>query len=250
MASDLEQAGSWLARHGLASASPTPLLAVRLAARRRARLASSVLLGTFILAIALISTTGAGPLLLTATVIALVAALALLDGWVRRVDRRAGATLLRRAAHPVQLGWRTVLGLPRAVFAVATFTAAAVLAASGLTVDDPDGRDAAVVLLIGWCGVAIGMCVQLRHLLTHPAVADDEVPLTADAVMRVEDAREVAAPTALWSLPVVSLLNNTPGWWTVAWLTFVVLGALTLILINLRTAASGTVARHAMSGGR
>ena len=137
--------------------------------------------------------------MLTALVVGLVLAQSLLDRWVRRVDRRAAATLPRRAAHPVRLGWRTVLGWPRAAFAVTTFAGAVVLAIGALTVQDSTTRYAAVVLLIGLCGVAVGMVVQLRHVLTHPVVADDEVSLTADVIMRVEDAREVAAPTVVWS---------------------------------------------------
>jgi hypothetical protein len=141
------------------------------------------------------------------------------------------------------------VGWPRAVFAASTFGGAVVLAVGALIAGDATGRYAAVVMLIGVCGVGVGMGVQLWHLLTHPAVADDEVSLTADAIMRVEDAREVATPTALWSLPVVSLLHTLPGWWIGAWLGFIVLGAVTVWLINARTASSTAVVRHVMSAG-
>jgi hypothetical protein len=248
---DLEQAGVWLAGHGLADVEPTPLLATRLAARRRTRLAASVLLAAFICAAALNTVSGSDQpwslLVMTAIVVGLVLAQSLLDRWVRRVDRRAGATLPRRAAHPVRLGWRTVIGWPRTAFALATFAGAAVLAISALTVDDSTGWYPVAIQLIGLCGVAVGTCVQLRHLLTHPAVADDEVSLTADAIMRVEDARAVAAPTVVWCLPIVSLVATAPGWWNAAWVAFVVLGVLALWLIEARSAPSGTVARHAMS---
>ncbi|MCW6006686.1 hypothetical protein K1W54_19170 [Micromonospora sp. CPCC 205371] len=254
---DLEQAGAWLTGHGLADAKPTPLLATRLAVRRRTRLAASVLLAAFIIAVALTYTLatvdesgsrqGWSLLVLTAVVVGLVLAQSLLYGWVRRVDRRAGARLPRRAAHPVRLGWRTVLGWPRAAFAVATFAAAAVLAIGSLTVRDSTARYAAVVLLIALCGLAVGMVVQLRHILTHPAVADDEASLTADVIMRVEDARDVAVPTVVWSLPVVSVFSTAFGWWNVAWLVFIVLSVIALALINARTAGSGTVARQVTS---
>ncbi|MGX7674190.1 hypothetical protein [Plantactinospora sp. DSM 117369] len=255
---DLKRAGVWLAGHGLADVGPTPLLATRLAARRRTRLAASVLLAAFIIAVALTYTgdtvDGLGSyrrgslLVLTAMVVGLVLAQSLLDWWVRRVDRRAGATLPRRAAHPVRLGWRTVLGWPRAAFAVTTFAGAMALAISALTVPVSAARYAAVVLLIGLCGVAVGMFVQLRHILTHPVVADDEVSLTADVIMRVEDARNVAAPTVVWCLPVVSGVFDTAlGWWNAAWPVFIVLGVITLALINAWTARSGMVGRHAMS---
>ncbi|MBB2948351.1 hypothetical protein FB565_008134 [Actinoplanes lutulentus] len=248
MADEIEQAGVWLAQHGLASERATPLIAARLTVRRRAGIAASVLLALFLIVVALVYTLtlrdeahpSTSLLYLSAAVIALVAGLALIDRQVRRADRRAAATLVRRVAHPGRLGWRTVLGLPRAVFAVVTFAGALVAAICALP-----GIEAAI-LLIGLCGVAAGMGVQLRHLLTHPAVADDEVSLTADAIMRVEDARNLAAPTVVWCLPVVSLLAAVPGWWTAAWLVFIVLGTVALIVINARTPSSGTVARLAM----
>ncbi|QPP07517.1 hypothetical protein G4Z16_15230 [Streptomyces bathyalis] len=261
---DAERAAAWLAQHGLADVRPTPLLATRLAARRRTRLAADVLLAAFIIAVALIYTVdkfigaavdGSGPywhwslLVLTAVVVALVLAQSLLDRRVRRADRQAAAALPRRAAHPVPLGWRTVLGVPRALFAVATFAAATVLGVSALTTQGSTARYGAFVLLIGLCGVAVGTVVQLRHVLTHPVVADDEVSLTADVIMRVEDARNVATPTVVWSLPVVSVFETALGWWIAAWLAFIALSAITLALITTRTAQSGTVARHAMSAG-
>ncbi|KOG52898.1 hypothetical protein ADK76_30450 [Streptomyces griseoflavus] len=256
------QAGAWLARHGLAGVRPTPLLATRLATRRITRLAADTLLAAFIIAVALVYTVnrpdgtgvdGPGPylhgslLVLTAVVAGLVLAQSLLDWWVRRADRRAAAGLPRRAAHPVRLGWRTVLGRPRAAFAVATFAGATALAVRALTVPDLTARYAALVLLTGLCGAAVRMAVQLRHVLTHPVVADDEVSLTADVIMRVEDARAVATPTVVWCLPGASVFGTALGWWNVAWLVFVALGAGTLALITVRTARSSTVAQRAMN---
>jgi hypothetical protein len=257
---DLERAGAWLAGHGLTDVRPTPMLATRLAVRRRARLAASVLLGAFILGAALTYTAGLADgaasyrpwslLALTAMVVGLVLAQALLDRWVRKVDRRVGATLPRRAAHPVRLGWRTVLGLPRVAFTATTFAFGIALALGALTVPEPLARYAAVILLIGLSGIAVGAVVQLRHVLTHPIVADDEASLTADVIMRVEDAREVAMPTVVWSvwtLPVVSVFSTGFGWWTVAWPAFIVLSVVALALIDTRTARSGVVARQVTS---
>ncbi|GAB3854002.1 hypothetical protein ACFPIJ_61460 [Dactylosporangium cerinum] len=257
---DLEPARAWLAGHDLAGVAPTPALAARLAVRRRARLAGAVLLAVFICAVALVyvsdlpaagglpSSLGRGSLLaLTALVIGLVLTQALLDRWVRRVDRRVAATLPRRAAHSVRPGWRTVLGRPRAAVAVATFAGATALAVGELTMRDAAARYAAIVLLIGLGGVGVGILVQLRHVLTHPAVADDEASLTADLAMRVEDAREIATPTAVWSLPVASVFATAFGWWLVAWMAFIVLSTAALVLVNARTARSGVVARQATS---
>jgi len=259
---DLRCAGAWLARHGLADARPTPLLAVRLAARRRARLADGVVLALLIVAAALAlahdrsatsASRGSGPhrptplLVLTAVVVALLAVRSLLEWWVRRVDRRAGATLSRRAAHPIQPGWRALLGLPYAAFAVATFAGATLLAAGALSAGDSAARYAALVLLVGMAGVAIGTGLRFRELLARPVVAEDEVSLTADVIMRVEDAREAATPTVLWGLPVVLLFGVAPGWWDAASLTFVALSMAALVRIHVRTPPSATMARYAMA---
>lgn len=50
---ELRQASAWPARHGLTDDRPTPLLAARLAARRRARLADHAILAVLIIAAAL-----------------------------------------------------------------------------------------------------------------------------------------------------------------------------------------------------
>ncbi|RCG22444.1 hypothetical protein DQ384_35640 [Sphaerisporangium album] len=261
-AEDLHQAGVWLARHGMADAPPTPLLATRLAVRRRARRADRLVLAALIIAAALaqaydrLSTSAFGGyephrpmplLLLTALTAGLLLVQALLGRWVRRVDRRAGHALRRRAAHPVQPGWRAVLGRPYALFASATFAGAAALALSALTVQDSTVRYAAFVLLVGLFGVGAGVALQLRDLLARPVVAEDETSLTADVIMRVEDARELATPTVLWALPVVLLFGSAPGWWNGASLVFVVAGLVTCAAIQARTPPGAAVARRAMS---
>lgn len=251
---DVEGARAWLAVHGLVEAAPSPLLARRLAVRRRARLASSVLVALFIVAVALVyARTSGSPadgwapyrswslLPVAALTGGLVLAQALLDRRVRRHDRQIAVALPRRTAHSVRFGWRTVLGLPRAVFAAATFAGATVLALASLAVPGPTGRYASVVLLIGLCGVAAGTVVQLRHVLTHPVVADDEASLAADGLMRAEDARDVTTPTVLWCLPAASVFDTAPGWWVAAWCVFVALNALALALI---TVSNGLAARR------
>ncbi|MFI6882736.1 hypothetical protein [Streptosporangium canum] len=204
---DLRMAGEWLARHDLADTHPPPLLASRLAVRRRARLATYVILAALIIVSALAATSAFGglqprrPLLaLAASVAGLLLAQSLLDRW-RRVDQRVGATLSRRAAHVIQPGWRTVLGRPYAVFAVATFAGALVPAASALAVPDPAVRQPAVVVLIGLLGATAITALQLRHPLSFPVVAEDEESPAADVIMRVEDARELTPqpPTPGWS---------------------------------------------------
>lgn len=251
---DLALAGAWLSGHGLAEARPTPLLAVRLAVRRRARLANQVLLAALFIGAALIRVTfGFRPqhalplLLLAAMVAALLLAQVLLDQWVRRVDRRAGAALPRRTAHLAQPGWRTLLGTPHAAFMIATSGGAIVLAASALTVQDATVRYAALVLLAGLLGVAAGVALQLRDLLVRPIVAEDETSLTADVIMRVEDARELTVPSVPWTLPVLLLFGFAPVWWDAAAIALVIAGVLVLALISKRTPSSVAVARRVLS---
>ncbi len=259
--SELDRADAWLARHGLAGASATPALATRLAARDRARrvarlsLAGLVTGALLVLAYHRLATDrwrghlppSRWPLVALAVLVAgLVLLQARLDGWVRRVDRQAAATLSRRAAHQVPLGWRAVLGRPYAVFAAVLFASAAVLAAGALTVRDATLRYGAAMLLIGLVGVAAGTVVGLRDVLTRPVVAEDADSLTVDLVMRVEDARERSAPVAAWGLPAMLLFGDNLGWWNAATVVLALGAAAALCLIQARSASAVAMARQAL----
>lgn len=254
-AAGLRLADVWLARHGLDDARPTSLLAARLVVRERARLAAAVIPCVLILASALAAVSAFGgarshgplPLLALASLVAgLLLAQSLLDWWVRRVDRRAGAALSRRAAHPIQPGWRAVLGRPYAVFAVAAFAGAMALVGSALTVPDPVVRQVAVVVLIGLLGVTALNAMQLRHLLRRPVVAEDEESLAADVIMRVEDARDLTTPNVQAILPMVLLFGAAPGWWGAAAVAYLILSLGASVALRFRTPSSATVARRAM----
>ena len=80
-----------------------------------------------------------------------------------------------------------------------------------------------------------------------PAVADDKTSLTADVIMRVEDARALATPSLAWTLPAVFLYGDNLGWWNAAALALVVAGATALALIHLRTTGIATAARQALA---
>jgi len=252
---DHTEARRWLAQHDLADAEPTPLLATRLAVRRRAKLADSILLAAFLIGAALTHSLGRftdvpfsrlQALVLVLLVIGLLVGQWLLGWWVRRVDRRAAAQLSRRVAHPVKLGWPAVLGRSYAAFTVATFTGALLLAVSVLPVSDSSLRYGAIIVLIGLAGAGAGTIMQLRQVLASPAVAEDEASLTADVIMRVEDARALVTPSLVWSLPAIFLYGESLGWWNAASLGLVVAGAVALCLIQLRTTGVGTAARRAM----
>lgn len=253
---DHTEAKRWLARHGLADVEPTPLLAARLAVRRRATFYNSLLLAAFIIGAALThvsrlpddGTFSWLPLLvLAALVVALLVAQWLLGQSVRRADQRAGAQLPRRVAHPVELGWPAVLGRPYAVFTIASFTGAMLLAVSVLPVSDSSVRYGAIVVLISLTGAGAGIIMQLRQVLASPAVAEDEASLTADVIMRVEDARALVSPSLVWILPVTFLYGKSIGWWNIVSLALVVVGVIVFSLIRLRTTGDGTAARRAMA---
>ncbi|MDG4831814.1 hypothetical protein O7627_21270 [Solwaraspora sp. WMMD1047] len=249
------EVGRWLAQHGLEGTEPTQLLAARLAVRRRAKLLDSILLAAFLIGAALTHAWKGFPagsasrlplLVLVALAIGLLVGQWLLGWWVRRVDRRAGARLPRRVAHPAELGWPAVLGRPYAAFTVATYTAALLLTVSVLPIRDPDLRFGAIVVLIGLAAAATSLIMQLRQVLTSPAVAQDEASLTADVVMRVEDARALATPSLVWMLPAIFLYGDELGWWNAVALALVVAGAVTLGLLQSRTIAVGSAARQAL----
>ncbi|MGV9212176.1 hypothetical protein ACTFTM_10000 [Micromonospora sp. RB23] len=253
---DHAEAGRWLTRHGLTDVEPTPLLATRLSVRRHAKLADSVLLAAFLIGAALTHVLGrlddhtfswAPLLVLAALVVGLLTGQWLLGWWVRRVDRTAGARLSRRVAHPVALGWPVVLGRPHAAFAVATFSGAALLAVSVLPVPDPGLRYGAAVVLIGLTGVGASILLQLRQIVTTPAVAEDEASLTADVIMRVEDARHLVTPSLVWSLPAIFLYGESLGWWNAVSMALVLAGVCALGLIEGRTTDVGTTARRALA---
>ncbi|GID98211.1 hypothetical protein ACFQFC_18960 [Amorphoplanes digitatis] len=246
----------WLARHGLADAEPTPLLATRLAVRRRAKVADALLLAAFMMGAALTHALGLPTtvtsswlllLVLASLAVGLLVAQWLLGWWVRRVDQRAGAQLARRVAHPAELGWPAVLGRPHAVFAVATFAGAFLLALSVLPIPDSGLRNGAIFVLIGLACAGVGTVLQLRQVLASPAVADDEASLTADVIMRVEDARALVTPSLVWTMPAIFLYGESLGWWNAVALALVVTGALALSLIQLRATRVGTAARRALA---
>ncbi|GAA4079310.1 hypothetical protein [Nonomuraea soli] len=249
---DLRSAGDWLTRHDLIGTRVTPVLASRLAVRRRARLGTHIMLAALIMGSSLVAAlSGFRPqplpmLALAALVAGLLVGQSLLDWWVRRVDQRAGATLSRRAAHSIQPGWQEVLGRPYAAFVAATVAGAMALAGSALGVPDPTVRHMAVVLLICLLGGSAVMVLQLRHLLRRPVVAEDEESLTADVIMRIEDARELTMPSVQWSLPMVLVFGFAPAWWGAAAVAYVLVGLGAFVAIQRRMPSSAVAARQAM----
>ncbi|MFI6503836.1 hypothetical protein [Nonomuraea typhae] len=251
-------AEAWLLRHGLGDTPLTPLLAARVTVRLRARVLGSVLLAVLILGASAVraadlvasksGTHRSTPVLvLGVLIVGLLLIRALLDAWVRRADRRAGATLARRAAHPIHPDWLGLLGRPYALVAAGTFAGALALGAGALAVGEETVRYGAVILLVALAGVGVGTILQLRELLARPVVAEDEDSLTADFVMRIEDARESTSPAVLWSLPPVLLFGSAPSWWNAAAIGFVLLGLAAYVVVHARTPGCVTMARRVVA---
>lgn len=102
-------------------------------------------------------------------------------------------------------------------------------------------------MLIGLAGASASIVMQLRQVLTSPAVAQDEASLTADVTMRVKGARALATPSLVWSLPAISLYGDSFGRWNAVALALVVAADIALWLIQIRSAGVATAARRAMA---
>jgi hypothetical protein len=76
-----------------------------------------------------------------------------------------------------------------------------------------------------------------------------EIAITADVIMRVEDARALVTPSLVWTLPAIFLYGDSLGWWNAVSLALVVIGALALALVQVRATGVDTTARRAMATG-
>ncbi|RKS68067.1 hypothetical protein BZB76_6308 [Actinomadura pelletieri DSM 43383] len=99
-------------------------------------------------------------------------------------------------------------------------------------------------MLIGLAGAGASIVMQLRQVLTSPAVAQGEAPPTADVIMRVEDARALAAPSQVWFLLAIFLYGDSFGWWNAVALALVVAAVIALWLIRSAGVANGGAASH------
>ena len=222
--SDLRLAGAWLAQHGWMTPGPTPALATRLAVRRNASVADSVLLAGFIIAAgARAGEQAVAPIRGPDRVawwwrwrrwwVGWCWRRWLLDRWVRGSTAgpvpawRGGRRTPCRPDGGRCWACRTWRSRPRPSRAHSRWRRARWPRRSGST--GRGGRAADRPVGGGGC-----VAVRIRHLLTRPVVADDEESLTADLVMRIEDAREATAPTACCGrCPWCCCSAPHPCWW-------------------------------------
>jgi hypothetical protein len=218
----IRRAATWLGRHGLAGLAPSPLLATRLRVRRR--IVASLFAAVAVIGLVAVLTYGRLGLdgypadrrtvlarLLGNFAVVLVAVVARWSALraVRRADRRIGATLSLRVAHPTPPGWRIVLGRRRiAVSAVLYGGALGVGIAALVRARSTQDRLVVGVLLLGLAALAAMTVAEVAEVLRRPALADDAMSLAADDALRGDDARGVIAsplPVALAAFTVTSL---------------------------------------------
>jgi hypothetical protein len=192
----------WLARHGLVHGEATPLLRARLSARHRGETVA-----TGVIVVATLGYLGWNLVLgfpdgdsrELYSLLAFYAALAL--GAVAglfvqgRVDRRIGAGLPRRAAHPAAVRLGAVVGGWFVTTTAVTYGGGAVvgaLVAAGA--DNPEDRTAGLILLGAVFAFALIGLVGLVEVVRRPAVADDARSLVDDSLLRREDALRTVQP--------------------------------------------------------
>jgi hypothetical protein len=224
---DLDRARRWLRQHRLGDIEPTPLLAARLAARRRAKFAEviTVVVGTsgmlaWMLAADYRGTSGDsadlfGLVWQVSFNIALILGMAAGFWWQRREERPLLQGMAVRTAHPEATSATRVLGQRRVrtalainVGGVATGAAVALLA--------PDGADRALALafLLGVAVLAGLGALALNAVLRRPSVAEDSASLAVDDALRVEDGRRALVPYALL-IAVIVAVNTTASSWAI-----------------------------------
>lgn len=206
----------WLREHGLVE---TPLLAARLRARERSRLATfavvwaavagALIVGRLWLP-GLVVTPGSPTATMARDAVADVLATASI-WWVlggpRRAERRLRAALPTRVARAVPL---RVLGLWDRV--AAAFVYAAAFACGLLAV--PKAGGAAFVFLIALVACGGIAFAALRTVARRPVLAEDAVSLAADDLLRAEDARRGVAPYPLiLVVPLATALPADRQWW-------------------------------------
>jgi hypothetical protein len=215
MGTDLRRAASWLAGHGAPDASPSPLIAARLRARRR-----SVLPFVAVLVVAAIVAVN-GYSVWTGTQLGRfwlylgIFLLAMLGQWLRlwalRVsDRRIGAALTRRVTHPGSSSWRAVLGPRRIALALATYGAAFAVGVLDLAYART-GTDRAILatFFAGLAALAVLGAAEIADVVRRPAVAEDALSLAVDDVLRTEDAHEIAVTMVPGMLAVFATIALT-----------------------------------------
>jgi len=222
----MRRAARWLSQHGLRELTPTPLLAARLRARRRLQagvLGAAVLL--FVLSTVLHIALGlyeepferGNVARLVVYHCVVLVGLLLIGGLMiasRRADRRLGAAVTRRVAHPVALGWRDVVG-GRAIVVAAIVYASSIALGVAAAVLARTAQDRLILagLLVGLPVLVAATAAGVAYTVRRPAIADDPGSLAADDALRGEDARNLMASPLPLILVSYTAMSLEPGVW-------------------------------------
>jgi hypothetical protein len=204
------RARRWLARHGAADREVTPLLAARLAARRRGEILTMVVLVAGIVAYLAWGVWESvvdyfTPSVPEVTDLSRLAALfivyalgAIAAQFVQaRGERRIGAALSRRVAQPTAAGPVAVAGSWFAAAAAVVYggglLAGAVVALGGRDASDGDRLIGVVFIGAVLAFAALGLGA-LAGVVRRPVVAEDAQSLVDDHLLRREEAMQAIAP--------------------------------------------------------
>jgi hypothetical protein len=238
---DLHRAGKWLKAHGALDVAPTPLLAARLRARRRREPVLLAVGGALAVLNGFLDSrlsVGHGSVFRALDLLA-IALLTVPAQWLslrvlRRADRRIGATVARRVTHPAALGWRELLGPRRLAVAAIMYGSALALGVVDLGYA-PTRSDRVVmaVLVVAIVALAAITVAWINEVVRRPALADDEISLAADDVLRTEDGHVVtvtAQPAVLALIVTLTMTRPLPTPVYAACYALVVLGVLAWFL--------------------
>ncbi|MBE1500900.1 hypothetical protein H4696_008000 [Amycolatopsis lexingtonensis] len=198
-----QAARTWLARHGVEVAEPTPLLAVRAGARVRAT-RSYPAYSVLSVVIWFVAVLPPVPVLARFLAFAAFTAAFPLLQWRRvRAADRAAARLVAAGARPSFRVAAGQVGRWYLASVVTTFGGGAVLCAT--LAANPVSWAAALV--VGGAGVAL----VLGRVLRAPVIAEDAASRAVDAALRTYDSREFAAPFVFTFLAWLDLATDWPS---------------------------------------
>jgi hypothetical protein len=238
---DLARARDWLARHGARGDPPSRLLAARLAVRAGARQTGMLLIvgiGLLIVGWAALvelidfswevgpsGTELRGALEMSVAYLLL----SLVTWWTCRRqwagERRIARALPRRVAHSARTGVLGVVGGWYVLAAAVTYGGGlaiglGVVALSGTA----EGRVLGAVIAAGTLGLGALAAVVVAEAVRRPALAEDDLSLRADDLLRTEDAH-VMPPFPLLVALVASIAAAASAAVTFVLLGYVVVGA-------------------------
>jgi cytochrome bd-type quinol oxidase subunit 2 len=250
---DLRRAAVWLGKHGFAGVAPTALLATRIAMRRRARAAlgiAGVLLvlpyltaQVWYLTRSHLDAEAAMPRLLTfsAALLAILVIRCLAVWRIGRGERRLAASPPVWTTPPVRIGLRQLLGVRLWFALVLHGGAVALLTAVIITSNSAEIRAQAWVSVTA-LAVMLALClIEANCILGLPVVAEDEVSLRADDVLRAEGVNLAVSPLLSLILVTQSGLQASHAWFNLMLMPLLLLAVVDVVLI---AAAAGRARRN------